>query len=142
MVKLYEDPQCEGVYVAEKNVVAHNKEDVEDFLRSDLSKAMLASSKYLTKILAYKIHNEDSMCGSISSVSTFHEYFSNTVKDELERRSQVNLFYLEAELWVILNSILSAEDTLARIGGKPLTDVRPANIYFTPNGEVKLMPFA
>lgn len=87
-VNLFEDPLSEeGVYLAEKNVVAHSKEDVDDFLCADLSKVLSLRSKYLLKVHAYKVHNEDSMCGSISSLSTYHEYYSNTLADEIERRN-------------------------------------------------------
>lgn len=67
--------------------MANNKEDVERFLSTNLAKALSTRSKYLMKIHAYKVHQEDSMCGSISSLSTYHEYYQNTVQDELTRRN-------------------------------------------------------
>lgn len=138
-VKIYQGPL--NSFVAVKNTFAYNKEDVEAFMTTNLAKSLNIQCKYLMKLHSYKVHTEDSMCGSVNGITTYYEYYQNTVQDELVRRNQVNLFYLEAELWAILYSIVSAAAYLEKNKNLPLTDIRPSNIYFTLRGEVKLLPF-
>lgn len=38
------------------------------------------------KVLSYKTQSEDGMCGSVNGITTYHEFYENTVQDELVRR--------------------------------------------------------
>ncbi|KAL4438379.1 hypothetical protein ABPG74_009418 [Tetrahymena malaccensis] len=138
-VKVYQGPQSN--LVAVKNNFLMSKELMEEFVENNLPKALNTQNRYLMKVLSYKTHSEDSMCGSVNGITTYHEYYQNTVQDELVRRQQVSLYYIEQELWAILYSIVSAAYYLEKNNLIPLTDVRPSTVYFTLKGEVKLMPF-
>jgi hypothetical protein len=48
------------------------------------------------------------MCGSVSDISTYLEYYTNNLEAEIKKRSEKNLFYTEPEIWVILYSIVEA----------------------------------
>ncbi|KAL4486494.1 hypothetical protein ABPG72_018448 [Tetrahymena utriculariae] len=138
-VKVYQGPQSN--LVAVKNSFLMSKELMEEFVDHNLPKALNTQNRYLMKVLSYKTHSEDSMCGSVNGITTYHEYYQNTVQDELVRRQQVSLYYIEQELWAILYSIVSAAYYLQKNNLTALTDIRPSTVYFTLKGEVKLMPF-
>jgi len=48
------------------------------------------------------------MCGSSSEMETFHEYYLNNLDAEVSQRNKSMIQYTEAEMWVILYSIITA----------------------------------
>ena len=50
------------------------------------------------------------------------------------------MFYTEAELWVILYSLISASAQLEHYR-KCINDIRPKNIYLTKEGTIKILPY-
>jgi len=69
-VKVFQNGQ--GDCVATKNAFAQNKDDIENFLSTSLAKALNINCKYLMKLHSYKIHTDDSMCGSVNGITTYH----------------------------------------------------------------------
>ncbi|EGR34313.1 protein kinase domain protein [Ichthyophthirius multifiliis] len=136
-IKLYQNQFQQ--YVAVKKSSSHNKDEINNFISKNAQFGLQINSPFLIKLNAFETHNENAMCASINQVITYYDYYLNTVHDELVRRNQVSLYYLEQELWVILYSIISAAFYLEE-NGRSIHNIRPQNIYFTQQGEVKLVP--
>ncbi|EGR29105.1 protein kinase domain protein [Ichthyophthirius multifiliis] len=137
-VKIYQGKQEN--YIAVKKVFAQQKDQFKQYIEKTLLKNIQFNNHFLIKLYTFQTHQDDSFCSQVNDIEIYLEYYVNTVQEEIQRRIQVNLPYIEQEIWTILYSIISAA-TYLESKNLSLNDIRPQNVYFTTRGEIKLIPF-
>lgn len=91
----------------------------------------------VVKIKEVRYDEANLYCSDHFKVLVLLEYFELTLKDEIQRRKQKNLFFSEIELFNLIDCVLSA---LILFDQKGISheDVSPRAIYLTPNHIFKL----
>lgn len=91
----------------------------------------------VVKIKDVRYDEADLYCSDHFKVLVLLEYFDSTLKDEIQRRKQKNLYFSEIELFSLIDCVLSA---LILFSKKLISheDVSPGTIYLTPSHIFKL----
>ena len=83
-IKIYSQKQFEGNYIAVKKTFTYNKEEIYNFLDINAKQSLKYNSPFLLKLYSYQTHDDNAfICGSVNDIETYHEYYVNTLQEEL-----------------------------------------------------------
>lgn len=105
--------------------------------------------KNLTTLPFYEVLEERQMFSTFYRHNMGFEYYSKTLKDELQNRSQIQehenetayssiKYYSESEIWYIINVLCSVVGTF-RDHDYPHGDIQPQNLLIDNEGQMKII---
>jgi serine/threonine protein kinase len=108
-----------------------------EFKRWEKQAGEIADSENLFLPIAKRFEKTE-FCGSGGISTLTFRYYPYLLRDEiLNRNSMEGKCFEEAELWYLVFSIIHAADAFHCAGHK-LGDVRPLNVFISPEGQVRV----
>jgi len=105
-IKLLNDKETKKK-IFQKDSTSSNSKDLQAYIK-EIKAASKLSHPNILKILGYNSIKEDFLCADFFKVSLFFESFEDDLEHEIHKREKNKNYFSEAELWFILDSIVSA----------------------------------
>ncbi|KAM3147119.1 hypothetical protein pb186bvf_000835 [Paramecium bursaria] len=112
-----------------KNQWCNNEKEYESMIAQCEKRSKLIHDNLL-KLQGYHSNQSNQLCGDISKISIYLEYFEMDLSKVLDIRRNQQQFFNEAELWKMFYTIMSLSNFLDR-RGFIIGDIRPCNIYLS-----------
>ena len=94
-------------------------------------------TKNLVKIIGFATQTQDDICSAFYKIAIVVEHLDKDLENDIIQRSGANEFYTEEQLWLLMESLVSALWALQQ-KNNTLGDLKPRDILITSAGIYKL----